>query len=66
MNTTQLEERFEKIGIVPVVVLDDAKTHCLWQKRFVTAVFPVLRLLSVQQPQRTLSGPLQKNIRICW
>lgn len=25
MNTTQLEERFEKIGIVPVVVLDDAK-----------------------------------------
>ena len=23
MNTTQLEERFEKIGIVPVVVLDD-------------------------------------------
>lgn len=25
MNTAQLEERFEKIGIVPVVVLDDAK-----------------------------------------
>ena len=64
MNTTQLEERFEKIGIVPVVVLDDAKDA--WQKRFVTAVFPALRLLSVQQPQRTLSGPLQKNIRICW
>ena len=53
-------EKIQKIGIVPVVVLDDAKDAAPLAK-----VFRALRLHSVQLQQKSPSVLWQKNSRRC-
>lgn len=58
-------EKIQKIGIVPVVVLDDAKDAHRLQRHFARAVFRALRLHSVQLQQKSPSVLWQKNSRRC-
>ena len=57
-------EKIQKIGIVPVVVLDDAKDAAPLAKAL-CEVFRALRLHSVQLQQKSPSVLWQKNSRRC-
>ena len=54
-------EKIQKIGIVPVVVLNDAKDA----EPFAMEDFHVQRLLSVQMQQRSQSVSCLRNIQRC-
>ena len=58
-------EKIQKIGIVPVVVLDDAKDAAPLVRHFARAVFRALRLHSVQQLLKSPSVLWQKSSRRC-
>lgn len=58
-------EKIQKIGIVPVVVLNDAKDASHLQKLFAMEDFHVQRLLSVQMQQRSQSVSCLRNIQRC-
>lgn len=58
-------EQIAGYGVVPVVVLEDAKDAAPLAKALVEGGLPVQRLLSVQQQQRNVSVLWPKNIRIC-
>lgn len=47
-----MAERFQKLGVVPVVVLENEKMPYHWPKRWYRAVFRALRLHSVQKLQQ--------------
>ena len=59
-------EKIQKIGIVPVVVLNDAKDAAPLAKHSVTADFHVQKLHSVQKQQKSLSALWQSSSHRCW
>ena len=58
-------EKIQKIGIVPVVVLDDAKDAAPWLRLSAKADCPVQRLPSVPPPLRSPSASWRRNSQKC-
>ena len=58
-------EKIQKIGIVPVVVLNDAKDAEPLAKALCNGGLPLQRLLSVQMQQRSQSVSCLRNIQRC-